>query len=213
MEHKFFLEVEEAVRTFGDATVLDHVSLQVERGEICALVGRNGSGKTMLLRCICGLVPLTSGAVWINGKKLGKKKAGLPNIGALIETPGFLPGYSGYQNLKLLASLKKKIGREEIFQVMETVGLDPKSKKHVGKYSMGMCQRLGIAQAIMESPDLILLDEAMNGLDEQGVEDMRLLFRNLKEQGKTIVLATHVKEDVELLCDRIYQLRDGRVLE
>lgn len=102
MEHKFFLEVEEAVRTFGDATVLDHVSLQMERGENCALVGRNGSGKTMLLRCICGLVPLTSGVVWINGKKLGKKKAGLLNIGALIESPGFLPGYSGYQNLKLL---------------------------------------------------------------------------------------------------------------
>jgi ABC-2 type transport system ATP-binding protein len=144
--------VEDAVKTFVDATVLDQVSIQVERREICALVERNSSGKTILL-----------------------------------------------------------LGRKDIIQVMEAVGLDPKSKMHVRKYSMVMCQRLRIAQARMESPDIILLDEAMNGLNEQGVEDMRLLFRNLKEQGKTIVLATHVKEDVELLCDCIYQLRDGRV--
>ena len=213
MENKFYLEVRDGVRTFGDSTVLEHVSIQVERGEICGLVGRNGSGKTMLLRCICGLVPLTSGTVWIGGSEVGQKKGSLPDIGALIETPGFLPGFSGYQNLKLLASLKKKIGREEIYGIMKEVGLDPESKKHVGKYSLGMCQRLGIAQAIMESPELILLDEPMNGLDEQGVADMRQLFWRLKEQGKTIVLATHVKEDVELLCDRIYRLRDGRVME
>ena len=164
------IEISHVTKKYGAATVLNDVNISFEKGKIHGLIGRNGSGKTMLMKCICGFVPVTQGSVTVNGKKIGKDIDVPENLGAIIETPGFLNNYSGYNNLKFLAGINKKIGREQIREAILFVGLDPDSKKHVGRYSLGMRQRLGLAQAIMENPDILLLDEPMNGLDKHGVK-------------------------------------------
>ena len=189
--------------------ILKDISAEFERGRIHGLIGRNGSGKTMLMKCICGFVRPTSGEITINEKRIGKDYDFPKNIGIIIETPGFIPYYSGYKNLKLLADLNKKIGAEEIKKAMLQVGLDPDLKRHVKKYSLGMRQRLGLAQAIMENPDLLILDEPMNGLDKEGVADMRKYLLDLKEQGKTILIASHSAEDIEVLCDTVCEMDKG----
>ena len=148
----------------------------------------------------------------VSGKVIGKDADIPDNVGLIIETPGFLPNYSGFKNLKLLACIKRKIDDKKIMETMERVGLDPKSKKHVNKYSLGMRQRLGIAQAIMEDPDILVLDEPMNGLDNEGVEEMRELFLNLRNEGKTILLASHNKGDIEYLCDTVREMDHGNVI-
>lgn len=163
----------------------------------------------MLMKCICGFVPVTQGSITVNGKKIGKDIDVPENLGAIIETPGFLNNYSGYNNLKFLAGINKKIGREQIREAISFVGLDPDSKKHVGRYSLGMRQRLGLAQAIMENPDILLLDEPMNGLDKHGVKEMRELFKSLAQQGKTIIMANHSAEDIEVLCDTVCEMDLG----
>ena len=174
-------------------------------------MGRNGSGKTVLFKCICGLMHPEEGVILVNGKRVGRDVDMPEDIGAIIEAPGFLPNYSGYKNLRFLANIRRKIGKEEILNVLKTVGLDPESRKHVGKYSLGMRQRLGIAQAIMEDPELLILDEPMNGLDNAGVQDIRALLLELKAQGKTILLASHNHEDIAALCDTVHEM-DGGVL-
>ena len=189
--------------------ILKDISAEFERGRIHGLIGRNGSGKTMLMKCICGFVRPTSGEITVNEKRIGKDCDFPKNIGIIIETPGFIPYYSGYKNLKLLADLNKKIGNEEIKKAMLQVGLDPDLKRHVKKYSLGMRQRLGLAQAIMENPDLLILDEPMNGLDKEGVADMRKYLLDLKEQGKTILIASHSAEDIEVLCDTVCEMDKG----
>ena len=145
----------------------------------------------------------------VDDKVVGLDVDVINNAGIIIENPGFLPGYTGYQNLKFLAKLRRKIGKKEIMDAMTKVGLEPLSKKHVGKYSLGMRQRLGIAQAIMEDPDILILDEPMNGLDNQGVEDIRKLLLELKEQGKTILIASHNREDIDVLCDHVWEMDKG----
>lgn len=209
MNDEIIIEVNEVFKKYDDATVLDNVSLEIEKGKIYGLVGRNGSGKTVLMKCICGLIKPTSGEVKVAGKTVGKDVDIPENIGVIIETPGFIPNYSGFKNLKLLASVRNKISNEEIRKSMEIVGLDPKSRKHVGKYSLGMRQKLGIAQAIMEKPKILILDEPMNGLDNQGVADMRKLFLKLKEQGRTMLVASHNREDIDVLCDEVYEMDHG----
>ena len=194
------IEISHVTKKYGAATVLNDVNISFEKGKIHGLIGRNGSGKTMLMKCICGFVPVTQGSVTVNGKKIGKDIDVPENLGAIIETPGFLNNYSGYNNLKFLAGINKKIGREQIREAISFVGLDPDSKKHVGRYSLGMRQRLGLAQAIMENPDILLLDEPMNGLDKHGVKEMRELFKSLAQQGKTIIMANHSAEDIDVLC-------------
>ena len=189
------IEISHVTKKYGAATVLNDVNISFEKGKIHGLIGRNGSGKTMLMKCICGFVPVTQGSITVNGKKIGKDIDVPENLGAIIETPGFLNNYSGYNNLKFLAGINKKIGREQIREAISFVGLDPDSKKHVGRYSLGMRQRLGLAQAIMENPDILLLDEPMNGLDKHGVKEMRELFKSLAQQGKTIIMANHSAED------------------
>ncbi len=175
------------------------------------MIGRNGSGKTMLMKCICGFVPVSSGQITVNGKIL-KKEADIPeNIGVIIETPGFLPSYSAYRNLKFLADIRGRISKEEICRSIRKVGLDPKSKMHVGKYSLGMRQRLGLAQAIMEDPELLILDEPMNGLDKEGVLDMRAYLLDLKASGKTILIASHSAEDIDVLCDTVCEMDRGKL--
>lgn len=203
------VDVKSITKRYGTNEVLKNVSLTCEAGKIYGLIGRNGSGKTVLLKSICGLVIPTSGEVRVWGQSVGKDVDFPENIGFIIESPGFLLQESGLSNLKHLASIRGKIGIDEIRKSIYTVGLDPDLKLHVGKYSMGMRQRLGIAQAIMEEPDLLVLDEPMNGLDNQGVEDIRSLLLSLKEKGVTIVLASHFKEDIAYLCDEVYQMDAG----
>ena len=206
------VEVDQLVKQFKTVTALDHVSVSFEKGKIHGIVGRNGSGKTVLFKCICGLMHPEEGVILVNGKRVGRDVDMPEDIGAIIEAPGFLPNYSGYKNLRFLANIRRKIGKEEILNVLKTVGLDPESRKHVGKYSLGMRQRLGIAQAIMEDPEILILDEPMNGLDNAGVQDIRALLLELKAQGKTILLASHNHEDIAALCDTVHEM-DGGVLE
>lgn len=206
------IEVQNVVKRFRDQVVLKNVSISFEKGKIHGIVGRNGSGKTVLFKCICGLMHPEVGVILVNGKRVGRDVDMPEDIGAIIEAPGFLPNYSGYKNLRFLANIRRKIGKEEILNVLKTVGLDPESRKHVGKYSLGMRQRLGIAQAIMEDPEILILDEPMNGLDNAGVQDIRALLLELKAQGKTILLASHNHEDIAALCDTVHEM-DGGVLE
>ncbi len=205
------IKVDKVIKKFGSDIALGNVSVEFERGKIYGIVGRNGSGKTVLFKTITGFLKPSSGRVIVDGKEIGKDTDFADNIGIIIETPGFLSSYSGYKNLEYLASIKNIIGKKEIKKSMERVGLDANSKKKVGKYSLGMRQRLGIAQAIMENPDILILDEPMNGLDNQGVEDVREILLNLKEEGKAIILASHNKEDIEVLCDEVYEMDHGKL--
>lgn len=191
--------------------ILDNVSLQCSKGEICGIVGRNGSGKTMLMKCICGFVRPTNGDILVLGKKIGKDTDFIPEAGIIIETPGFIPYYSGMKNLRLLASIQNKITESDIRKVMETVGLNPDMKRAVKKYSLGMRQRLGLAQAIMENPRVLILDEPFNGLDNEGVADMRRYLLKLKKEGKTIILSSHSMEDITVLCDKVYEMEHGKL--
>lgn len=206
------IKVDKVIKKFDSDIALNNVSIEFERGKIYGIVGRNGSGKTVLFKTIIGFLKPTSGRVIVDGKEIGKDTDFADNIGIIIETPGFLSSYSGYKNLEYLASIKNRIGKKEIKESMEQVGLDPDSKKRVGKYSLGMRQRLGIAQAIMENPDILILDEPMNGLDNQGVEDVREILLNLKNEGKAIILASHNKEDIKVLCDQVYEMDHGKLV-
>jgi ABC-2 type transport system ATP-binding protein len=206
------IEINNVIKKFGDAIILNEINLSLEKNKIHGLIGRNGSGKTMLLKCICGFVIPTSGTINVNSKKIGIDCDVPENTGIIIEAPGFLPNYDAYTNLRFLAAINNKISKQQILEVIEKVGLDPKSKKHVGKYSLGMRQRLGLAQALMEDPDILILDEPMNGLDNRGVADIRKLLLELKDRGKTIILASHGKEDIEILCDTVHELDRGEII-
>ena len=201
--------IEHVSKIFGENKVLDDVCVSFEKGRIHGIIGRNGSGKTMLMKCICGFVPVTSGSIQVRGKKVGKDIDVPQNMGIIIETPGFLNGYSGYNNLKFLANINNKISEEKIIETLKLVKLDPHNKKHVGKYSLGMRQRLGLAQALMEDPDILILDEPMNGLDQSGVEEMREVFAALAKKGTTILMANHNAEDIEILCDTVHEMDLG----
>lgn len=203
------ISVKNLSKDFGQERVLHSVTRDFERGRIHGIVGNNGSGKTVLMKCICGFLIPTEGEVIVNGKRVGKDVDFPPGLGLIIETPGFLPNMTGVKNLEILASLNKKIGLEEIAAAIRRVGLDPLMKKPVGKYSLGMRQRLGIAQAIMEDPSLLILDEPLNGLDKHGVAEMRKLIKGLKDEGKTILLASHNQGDIDELCDTVCEMDAG----
>lgn len=203
------IQVKDVSLTIKKTEILKRVTVSFERGKIHGLIGRNGSGKTMLMKCICGFVKPTEGEIIVNGKQVGKDCDFPDSVGIIIETPGFIPYYSGYKNLKLLADLRKKITGEQVKEAMERVGLDPELKRHVRKYSLGMRQRLGLAQAIMENPKLLILDEPMNGLDKEGVADMRSYLLTLKAEGKTILIASHSTEDIAVLCDTVWEMDKG----
>lgn len=205
------IEIENVSKNFSGRKVLDGVSFEIERGSICGLIGRNGSGKTVLMKCICGFLIPDSGNIRIRGRKQNRKLDVSGNMGIIIESPGFLEYESAYRNLLYLARLRGLIGKQEVKEALKRVGLCPEDRKKVKRYSMGMRQRLGIAQAIMEKPDILLLDEPMNGLDEQGVDEMRKLFLSLKENGITILLASHNLEDIDLLCDSVYRIDGGKI--
>ncbi|HAK43001.1 MAG TPA: multidrug ABC transporter ATP-binding protein [Clostridium sp.] len=203
------IEVSSLSKSFKDIKVLDNISISFEKGKIYGIIGRNGSGKSMLLKCLCGFVIPTEGYIKINNKTIGKDIDVPESVGIIIENPGFLPNYSAFKNLQILAMIKNKIGKEQIINTLNRVGLDPNSKKWVGKFSLGMKQRLGIGQAIMEDPEILILDEPMNGLDNSGVEDIRKLLLSLKEEGKLIIIASHNKEDINALCDEVFSMDKG----
>jgi ABC-2 type transport system ATP-binding protein len=203
------ISVQQVSKSFGETEVLHEVSHDFEGGKIHGIVGNNGSGKTVLMKCICGFLLPTKGRIFVYDKQIGRDMDFPEDAGIIIETPGFLPNLTGKKNLELLASLRRRIEREAIRQAIIRVGLDPDMKKPVGKYSLGMRQRLGIAQAIMENPSLLILDEPFNGLDKVAVVQMRSLIRELREQGKTIILASHNQQDIEQLCDTVCEMDAG----
>lgn len=204
---------EGVTKSYKGVRVLNNVCVSFERGKIHGIIGRNGSGKTMLIKAICGLVELDKGRIIVNNKVIGKDVDFPENTGVIIEAPGFLPSLTAYNNLAYLASLKNIIGKEEICRAMALVGLDPKEKKHVGKYSLGMKQRLGLAQAIMENPDILILDEPMNGLDKKGVSEVRDLLLKLKSEKKTILLVSHNADDIGILCENVYEMDAGEIIK
>lgn len=203
------ISVQNVIKNFAEETVLKSVSRNFEEGRIHGIVGNNGSGKTVLMKCICGFLLPTKGKILVNYKQVGKDCDFPDDIGIIIETPGFLPGLTGMKNLQILASLKRKVSNEIIRETIQRVGLDPSMKKPVSKYSLGMRQRLGIAQAIMEDPSILILDEPFNGLDKHGAAHMRELIKSLQEQGKTVLLASHNQVDIDELCDTVCEMDAG----
>ncbi len=201
--------VQNVSKSFGEDMVLQNVNRSFEKGKIHGIIGNNGSGKTVLMKCMCGFLIPTEGSIIVNGYRVGVDVDFPPDLGIIIETPGFLPTLTGVKNLEILASLNKKIGLKEISRTIRRVGLDPRMKKPVSKYSLGMRQRLGIAQAIMEDPSLLILDEPFNGLDKYAVAQMRELIKGLKAEGKTILLASHNQGDIDELCDTVCEMDAG----
>lgn len=208
-EKSDYVRVDRVTKKFGSEVVLKETTMAMSRGKVYGIVGNNGSGKTVLMKCICGFLPVTSGSICVGEKYIGKDTDFPESLGLIIETPGFLTEYTGKKNLEILADLNRKISAGEIRRVLQRVGLDPDLKKPVAKYSLGMRQRLGIAQAIMEDPDFLILDEPFNGLDKRGVVDMRSILLDLKRRGKTILLASHNSGDINLLCDEVYEIDAG----
>ena len=206
---KAAVKVKNLTKSFGKEKVLKGISHTFEAGKIHGIMGFNGSGTTVMFKCICGTLQPDRGSVYVYGKRIGKDIDFPENTGMIIESPGFLPYISGYENLKRLAQLNRKIGDTEIRDAIARVGLDPFSKKKVGQYSLGMRERLGIAQAIMENPKLLVLDEPFNGLDEDGVKEVRNILLKMKQTGVTTVLSSHNAEDIKILCDSVYQMNKG----
>lgn len=200
-------------KSFKKEKILKNINHSFEAGKIHGIIGFNGSGKTVLLKCICGFLQPTEGCVHIDGKQIGKDVDFPDSLGMIIENPGFLLHLSGYENLKRLAALQNKIGKKEIKEAIMRVGLEPHSKKKVGQYSLGMRERLGIAQAIMENPRLLILDEPFNGLDKKGVKEVCQLLIEQREQGKTILVAAHNMLEMGYLCDTICEIETGVLRE
>ena len=203
------IEIKNVSKSFKEHQVLKSVSLECPSGEITGIVGHNGSGKTVLFKCVSGLMHIDEGEIISDGVRIGQNGNMIKNAGVIIENPAFLDGETGFRNLDYLYKINNKSDKEAIRKAMDMVGLDSRLKKKVRHYSLGMRQRLAIAQAIMENPDTLILDEPTNGLDKKGVEEMRKLFDEMRQQGKTILLASHNKEDIDILCDHVYEMEMG----
>lgn len=205
------VRLEDYCKSFKSAEVLKNINLTLESGKVIGLKGKNGSGKTMLMRAISGLILPTSGKVYINDKELGRQISFPPSIGILIENPSFISNYTGFKNLKILASIQNRISDDEIRDAIRKVGLDPDDKRTFKKYSLGMKQRIGIAAAIMERPDIVILDEPINALDEAGAGLIKGLLDELKANGSLIIIACHDTEELNYLSDEIYEIYDGEI--
>lgn len=207
-----YIKIENVNKSIKKAEILKDINLSFEGGKVYGLKGKNGSGKTMLMRAICGLITPDSGTIDINGKILGKDISFPESIGVLIENPAFISNYTGFKNLKVLSSIQGKIGDEDIRMALEEIGLDPDDKRTFKKYSLGMKQKLGIAAAIMEKPDIVILDEPINALDEASVENVRSILAKQKERGAIIIIACHDKSELEELSDEIIEISDGKIV-
>ncbi len=205
------IEVRDYVKVIKNQMILDHINLEIYPGNIYGFIGHNGSGKSMLFKAICGFINPTEGHVIVNKQRIGTDVDFPGNVGIIIEAPHFISDLSASQNLKLLASIRKQIADAEINAVLERVGLEPASRKKVRAFSLGMKQRLALAQAIMEDPDILILDEPMNALDKEGVAFCRALLLEKKAQGKTVLICSHMSEDIKILCDHIWQMNNGKI--
>ena len=203
--------IEHLSKKFGKQEVLKDISLTMEAGKIYGIAGYNGSGKTVMFKCICGLIIPDGGIIRIDEQKV-KRGEILTDVGMIIEGPAYLKRKSAYNNLRLLYQIRNKVNKRYLYEILSQVGLDPASKKPVGKFSLGMKQRLGIAQAIMENPSFLILDEPLNGLDKNGIKEMRNFFLEMKNSGKIILMASHNKYDMEVLCDELYELEAGKLV-
>lgn len=208
-----YLEVKNVSKKIGADYVLNDINLSMKGSKIYGIQGKNGCGKSMLMRVICGLVLPTTGCVVIDGEELGKEISFPRSIGVMIEKPGFLDSYSGYQNLKMLASIQKRIGEEEILESIKRVGLEDVMHKKFRKYSLGMKQKLGIAAAIMEKPDIVILDEPANALDEKSEEKMWEIVRNERERGALVIVSCHTSEILKEISDEIFRMDMGEIKE
>lgn len=205
------IEVNDFTKIISKAKVLENINICLEGGNIYGIIGRNGSGKTMFLRMISGLILPTSGMVKVDGKVLGKDISFPEDLGILLEKPSFLPNLTGYENLQMLSDIRNITPNEKIQSLMNLFELDWKSKKTFNKYSLGMKQKLGIIQAIMENQQIIILDEPFNALDEVSVEKLRKILESLRDEGKLIVMTSHNKEDIDLLCNHTYTIVNGKM--
>ena len=206
---QFVIEVKNVSKSFKGIPVLNDINITCRNGKIYGIIGYNGSGKTVLFKCICGFLHVDSGEISVNGRVMGKEMDMLEHAGIIIEEPGYIRNLSGYRNLEYLYRITHKKDPAVIHSIMLKVGLDPQSRKKVCHYSLGMRQRLAIAQATMENQAILILDEPMNGLDKEGVAEMRKFFLEQKGRGKLILLASHNKDDIELLCDEVYEMNHG----
>lgn len=210
-----YIEVTNLKKTIKDVLILDIPKLTLEKGTCYGFVGRNGSGKSMLFKSICGYINF-DGEIFVDGQQIGKNQTFLQNAGVIIENAEFIPNLTGFENLSILAKIKNKIGSDDVKAILKTVGLVNEHRKDasksVSKYSLGMKQRLRLAQALMEDDALLILDEPMNGLDNDGVEDIRKLLLAEKEKGKTILLASHNRDDIDILCDFVYEMDKGEII-
>lgn len=213
MESTAFLQVNNLEKKIKNNVVLYDINLQLHKGKIYGFRGRNGSGKTMLFRAICGLIRPTNGTIIIDQKKLGDEISFPESVGVLIEYPGFLADLTGFKNLKMIAEINNQIGESEIKEMITKVGLDPEDKRKFKKYSLGMKQRLGIAQALMEEPELLILDEPLNALDSGGIDLVKNLLIEMREKNKLILIASHDKEALELLSDEIFTIENGKIVD
>lgn len=213
MVYSMKLLIKDVNKKIKKKEILSHINLELESGKIYGFVGENGSGKTMLFRSLSGLMKPNSGEIVVDGKILHKDLKVLPSLGLMLENAGLYPELTGLDNLKLLAKLNGKIGEAKIKEAIERVGLDPADKRTFRKYSLGMKQRIVLAQAIMEQPDILLLDEPTNALDENGVNDIRKIILEEKERGALVCIASHNKEDIELLADQVFVVKQGKVSE
>lgn len=205
------IEFKNFTKTYGNKTILNDITLKLEKGKIHGFVGKNASGKTMLFKAICGFIIPTKGCVLVNEKEIGKDLDFPTDCGVIIEVPGFINNISGFKNLKILASINNKINSEKIKDSLRLVGLDPNDKRPVNSYSLGMKQKLAIAQAIMEDPSLLILDEPLNAIDKESVIDLKELLINLKKNGVTILITSHIDENINSLCDNVYKVSNGSV--
>lgn len=205
------ISIQNLKKSFGQEEILRGINCDFEKGRTYGIVGFNGSGKTVLFKCICGFLAPTSGKVYVDGKEIGKDTDFPESLGIIIENPGFLQNLSGFKNLKLLASLKRKISDEDIKESIRMVGLDPDLRKSVSKYSLGMRQRLGIAQAMMEDPGILILDEPFNGLDKKGVKEIHQLILSWKALKKTVILTSHNAIDIDVLADEVWEMDAGNL--
>lgn len=205
------VEMKNVSKSFGKQKVLKNVSMKLEQGGLYGLTGDNGSGKSVLMRLICGFSDADEGEVFVLGRRVSSRSSHSGEIGVIIETPAFVSRCSAKANLKLLASILGKCRNEDIDHVLERVGLSDAGKKPVGKFSLGMRQRLAIAQAIMEKPPILLLDEPFNGLDRHGMEEVQKLLKEINREGTTIMLTSHYQRDIDALCGRIFMLENGEL--
>ena len=205
------IKIENYTQKIKKDIILNDINLHLKENKIYVFVGRNGSGKSILFKGICGLLNISNGKIIIKGKEIGKDIDFYDNLGAVLDGAGFLPNLSSFDNLKLLASIRNKISDSDIKSALNKVGLDPNDKKKYKKYSLGMKQKLALAQAIMENPELLILDEPFNGLDSYSVKDIREMLIDYKKEGKTILISSHIKEDIDILCDEVYELDRGNI--